>query len=448
MRNPLRFWFTLERPLSRVDYLVHGTALMAVKFTVDVALVRAATGVWWSPIDYGRATESLEQLFRSGAPQWLGWAMFLWMLPFVAVGATLTLRRALDAGISPWFAALFFAPIVNYALMAILSLLPTAERSIASATPTFHSRLSSALVAIVAAAVAGVVLVAFGVFVAQEYAAPLFIGTPFVMGATAAYWFNLRYPASDRDTRRVVLATFAAALGGIVLLAIEGAICALLAFPLALVSGFGGASVGKRLAELRQRTAGEALIAVLALPLAMTSDPEPVRHAHEYEVRSSIEIDAGPDVAWRHVIAFPPLGEPTELIFRTGISYPTGARIAGSGVGAVRHCDFSTGSFIEPITVWDPGRRLAFDVVSQPPPLREWSPYDIAPPHLDGFFRARRGEFRIVPLADGRTRLEGSTWYDLKMAPQFYWSWFADVLIARIHMRVLRHIRDVAEGPR
>lgn len=448
MRNPVRFWFTLERPLDRVGYLMHGSALMAIKFTVDVALVRAVTGNWWSPVDYGRAMESVEQLRAVGAPQWLSWALLLWMLPFVVIGATLTLRRTLDAGISPWFTTLFFVPVANYAMMAILSMLPTAEQSIVPASLKFHSKMSSAVLAISAAACVGVLLVLFAVTVAQEYAGPLFIGTPFVMGAAAAYWFNLRYPASAGDTRRVVMATFAAAFGGIVLLAIEGAICLLMAFPVTLVAGYGGAWVGRRLAVLRNRTAGEAMIAVLVLPIAMVGQPGASTHAQLHEVRSAIEIEANPEVVWRNVVSFPAIVTPPDPLFRTGVAYPIGARIEGTGVGAVRYCDFSTGSFVEPITVWEPGRKLAFDVVSQPPPMREWSPYRIAPPHLDGFFGARRGEFRIVRLADGRTRLEGSTWYDLRMAPERYWQWFADALISRIHMRVLRHIRDVAERPR
>jgi hypothetical protein len=35
----------------------------------------------------------------------------------------------------------------------------------------------------------------------------------------------------------------------------------------------------------------------------------------------------------------------------------------------VRYCVFSTGPFVEPITVWEPGRRLGFDVAQQPPPM-------------------------------------------------------------------------------
>jgi len=112
----------------------------------------------------------------------------------------------------------------------------------------------------------------------------------------------------------------------------------------------------------------------------------------------------------------------------------------------VRHCEFSTGSFVEPITVWQPAERLAFDVAAQPPPMHELSPYrHVHPPHLDGYLRCRRGEFRLLPLAGGRTRLEGSTWYEFEMYPQDYWTLWSDAAIHRIHRRVLEHIKRLAE---
>src|SRR5688572_4687759 len=446
MRSLIRFWFTFEERVDRNRYIVHGLALMALKIAVDVTLVRLGSGEWWSPLDYPRFSAALMELESRGGASWLGPSLFLWMLPFVAIGAMLTLRRALDAGISPWFAAVFFVPIANYAMMSILSILPSAERSLVSARPNVHSRLSSGVIAVAAAAAVGIAMVAFGVTIAESYSGALFVGTPFVLGAPSAYWFNLRYPASAAETRNVVLATFLVSFWGIVAFAIEGAICLLMLFPLALAAGFGGAWVGRGLAQLRARSSGEAMIAVFALPLVMLAQPAGDESYELREVRSVVEIDAPPHVVWRSVIAFPPLPAPTELLFRAGIAYPVGARIVGEGVGSLRYCEFSTGAFVEPITAWVPGRHLAFDVTSQPPPLREWSPWHIAPPHLDGYFRALRGEFRLVALSDNRTRLEGSTWYELRLTPDVYWAWFADALISRIHDRVLRHIAVRSEA--
>lgn len=102
----------------------------------------------------------------------------------------------------------------------------------------------------------------------------------------------------------------------------------------------------------------------------------------------------------------------------------------------MRHCEFTTGAFVEPITAWEPGKRLAFDVASQLPPMFEWSPYaHVHPPHLDGYFRSRRGEFRLRDLGDGRTELEGSTWYTLDLAPAPYWALWSDASRGRCRCR-------------
>jgi hypothetical protein len=163
-------------------------------------------------------------------------------------------------------------------------------------------------------------------------------------------------------------------------------------------------------------------------------------------VTSAVEVAAPRELVWCHVIAFGELPPPRELLFRAGIAYPKHATISGSGVGAVRHCVFSTGAFVEPITVWDEPAHLAFDVREQPDPLRELSPYrDIRTPHLEGYFRSVRGEFRLIDAGAGRTVLQGTTWYEQRIEPQFYWRYWTDLLIHRIHLRVLEHIKHEAE---
>jgi hypothetical protein len=132
-------------------------------------------------------------------------------------------------------------------------------------------------------------------------------------------------------------------------------------------------------------------------------------------------------------------------MFLTGIAYPIRAEIEGKGVGAVRNCIFSTGPFVEPITRWDEPNRLSFDVTSQPCPMKEWSPYNIHPPHLDHHLISKKGEFRLIRLEGNRTRLEGSTWYSNNMWPNGYWGIWSDAVIHGIHLRVLDHIRTEAE---
>ncbi|MGH7221754.1 MAG: hypothetical protein ACRELF_00845, partial [Gemmataceae bacterium] len=130
-----------------------------------------------------------------------------------------------------------------------------------------------------------------------------------------------------------------------------------------------------------------------------------------------------------------------------GIAYPQRAEIHGTGVGAVRHCVFSTGTFVEPIDVCDPPSRLRFRVTEQPEPMHEWSPYSIHPPHLHHYLVCREGQFLLEALPGGRTRLIGTTWYSNRMWPAVYWNLWSDTIIHRIHLRVLKHIQQLAEAP-
>jgi len=79
--------------------------------------------------------------------------------------------------------------------------------------------------------------------------------------------------------------------------------------------------------------------------------------------------------------------------------------------------------------------------------MEEWSFYArVEPPHLERGFRSVRGEFRLVPIEHGRTRVEGSTWYELELHPLAYWRWMSDRIVHRIHRRVLDHVAELSEG--
>ena len=163
-------------------------------------------------------------------------------------------------------------------------------------------------------------------------------------------------------------------------------------------------------------------------------------------MESELTIEAAPDVVWNRVLAFEELPPPDELIFLAGVSYPTGAVIDGVGVGAVRRCQFATGEFVEPITVWDAPRELSFRVQAQPDPMIEMTPYaGPRPPHLDGYFATTRGQFRLEPVGPNRTRLRGRTWYQVDVFPRPYWAAWADHFIHTIHLRVMRQIARLAE---
>ena len=292
-------------------------------------------------------------------------------------------------------------------------------------------------------------MLGFSVYVVNNYGGALFLGTPFAMGVVTAYRYNRVHLSSVADTMTVVLFSFVVVAGVLLLSAAEGAICLVMAAPLVLGIGAIGAMMGRDLSTRAPLRVRQAFIGVLLFPLSTSLEallsPE-ARALPLREVRSSVVINASPEVVWEQVIAFPEIPEPSVWVRRSGIAYPIRAEIHGRGVGAVRYCVFSTGPFVEPITDWVPGRRLAFGVDSQPAPMAEWSPYaNVSPPHLDGWMISRRGEFRLVALPGNRTRLEGSTWYQMRLAPASYWAMFGDGIVHAIHDRVLTHIKHNAE---
>ena len=136
--------------------------------------------------------------------------------------------------------------------------------------------------------------------------------------------------------------------------AFEGIICLVMAAPIGLLFNWAGYRLGRII--LNSRKLGTppltTLLFALSVPAFMAFEdmvyPEIVR-----SVTTSVEIEATPEAVWKNVVAFPQLAEPQELLFKSGIAYPINANIQGQGVGAVRYCNFSTGSFVEPITRWD-----------------------------------------------------------------------------------------------
>jgi uncharacterized membrane protein YhaH (DUF805 family) len=443
----LRLWFGFRDPVDRGTYFRHGLGLTAFKYAIDALLIWRFAGVVWTPLNYLSPLWSTRQQLLQHGPSWLLPVLVAIALPFLWIGVSMSMRRAVDAGGGPWSALLFFVPVINFALMAVLSLLPSSSRAwggpAEAQPPVVDDRMTSAMLGVAASLGITVLTVLLGVYLRRSYSTGLFLGVPFTIGYISSYIYNHGHARPAGQSILLAMASVTIAAGALVIFALEGVICVAMAWPIALAVAFPGAVLGRTMATRGvQASAGAGM--ALFVPLVIAIEPRAAAPSHE--VVTIVEIAVPPDVVWRHVVTFPDLPPPTEFLFRAGVAAPMRARIEGSGVGAIRYCDFTTGSFVEPITVWEENRRLAFDIVAQAPPMTEWSPYrDVNPPHLDGYFRATHGEFRLTPLPGGRTRLEGRTAYVVDMFPQRYWTLPAGRIVAAIHERVLRHIAALAE---
>ena len=426
-----------------------GTVLGLLKVNID-RLVAALHGRYWDPVHYWIPSDApVRELSRGDGSFYLTLAAVA--VPFVAAGVLLTLRRLRDAGLPAWPVALFFVPIVNILLFLVLCTVPT-EASPAEAENVRAGTLgrvlprgkwASAAAGLGLTAVLSVLLTLLGTVVLETYGWGLFVGIPLMSGVLSALVYGYHEPRSAGSCVAVAVTSVWLASLLLIGLAIEGAVCILMAAPLAMVVAALGGLVGYGLQRHgpRPQSSGAYSVLVLALPLLLGVETATAPRPLVAPVTTSIVVNAPPTVVWRHVVSFTELPPPRELVFRSGIAYPTSARIEGQGVGAIRRCRFSTGDFVEPITRWEEPRLLAFSVASQPAPMRELSPWGpIHPPHLDGFLRSQRGQFRLTALPGGRTLLEGTTWYENRMWPAAYWRMWSDQLIHRIHRRVLDHV--------
>jgi len=440
--------FGVSNRVDRATYAISGLVLMTLKYSVEATAFWLFTSTFFNPWDFLNPLLTARETLLQPAPEWLAWALYLWTLPFLWIAISMSIRRAADAGISPWIAFLVLIPLANLLFMVILSLLPSQPGDQWNLSrieaPETDTRRSAALSVGLSLIIGGAMFL-MSVYLLRSYGGSLFLGTPLMMGASAGYFFNR--PGSHSFLASSGLGAASVLLGclAMLLFALEGVLCLLMAIPMAVPIAALGGILGKAIADASRRPGHEMAAALVILPVWAVSEAWLMR-APERVVLTAVEIDAPQEVVWENVIAFPDLPDERAWFFSWGIACPERARIVGSGVGAIRHCEFTTGTFIEPITAWEQPRRLAFDVTEQPAPLFELSPYrHIHPPHLDGFLRSTRGEFRLVALPQARTRLEGRTWYRSEMFPQWYWSGWTDLLIHRIHERVLDHIALLSE---
>jgi len=467
--SPPSFLFGLHARVGRKPYVLWGLGLAVVKFLIDTALVYGFTGKTWTPLGYVLPSvilrsESIAPNLRD-VPSALHLLLALAALPFLWVGLSMSVRRAADGGVSPWLGMGFLVPIANYFVILLLATLPTkaevawspsaaapyrepgADPDAPASAVALPSGVRSALLGMVAALVLGLGMLWLSVYGLGAYGLVLFFLTPLSMGAVSATVYNAEHTRSIWRTIGVAVAGTALAGCVVLLFAIEGILCLTMAFPISALLSAIGAMLARAIVSNDRATRRHAFALLLVLP-ALAVGENKVSTPALRDVTTTIEIDAPPEHVWPNVIGFSELPPPPEWFFKLGIAYPVRARIAGSGVGAVRHCEFSTGPFVEPITVWDPPRRLAFDVTAQPPSMQEWSPYGrIDAPHLEGYMVSKGGEFRLVPLAGDRTRLEGTTHYTLAIYPEMYWVAYAEILLHGIHHRVLSHIKTLSEAP-
>lgn len=359
--------------------------------------------------------------------------------------AALSFRRARQTGLSGAIGAIALVPFLQPLLIIVLALAPSARAPTHEnpAPRPDHRNTRYAVLGAVIGCLICVLAAALSTLVFRTYGVALFMGTPVVVGIAAGYIACQNDDAYDAAPGRVTMIALFLGAATIFGVAIEGAICLLMAAPLIIPLGLLGAAIGEQMAKHRKRKSTLASIAALPL-LIMAEAAIPPRTT--FVNVSTIEVAAGPDAVWQSITHMGEIDTPPAAPFGWGLAYPIAGEIDGEGVGAVRKGVFSTGIAYERVTVWSPGRELTFDVLSDPPAMRELSPYDeVKAPHLAGYFSTAYAKFTIVPLPGGRSRLSLETQHTLNLDPALYWTPLARLAVEENKRRVLRHFAGQAE---
>ncbi len=461
MKPKLSDLWRWDGSIARGAYFFWGVLLTTLKFNLDRFLGGYFFGKPWTLFDAGFLRLYLWQSDIKVEDRSYYLTLLAASLPFIWAGAVLTLRRLRSLGWSPWWLLLFFVPLVKLIFFALLCLLTSSSETekagakskpLAASVGLFipQSKLGSAVVGVVVSVLLTLLAALLGIEILGNYGWSIFIGLPFVMGLLSVLIHGYHQPRSLGTCLATANCAVFVAGVGFLLFAMEGAICLLMAAPLAFAVASLGGAFGYALQKSFHWQADSPRLfcaGIVLMPVLMSLEHALPPTVPLFHVTSSVIVDAPPEKVWQNVVSFAELPPPRELIFRLGVAYPIHAEIQGHGVGAVRHCNFSTGPFVEPIEVWDEPRLLKFSVTENPAPLQEWTPYkNIHPAHLDGYLASEAGQFRLVPLDGGRrTLLEGTTWYRHHMWPADYWQIWSDQIIHTIHLRVLNHVKQLSE---
>ena len=374
--------------------------------------------------------------------QQYAWAvMLLAAMPFLFLGICLTLRRLRTINLSVIWCLVFFIPFLNVAFFLLFALFSAPQAETKSqdlkeknevAAHRSSGTLNHMLISIIILAAVGFGLTILGVRTKQYWGYSLFVGMPFAMGFLTILLANRRMPVAKYRVPILACAPVLFSLLVLVLCAIEGVGCVLMAVPFAvLLSVTGGIFadiLSRNSPSANQRSSLQCLT---VLPLAMLVDLSQAQNqiqAPANKVHSTIEIHANVNT-----VSFPPIKTANHGVFSFYVPKLEKAVIDGSGIGAIRRCIFDQGTFVEPITVWRPGHELSFSVRSQ---INRFTPY----------LTTTQGQFKLIRLGPNRTKLIGNTWYKMHVAPKEYWQIWANYFIHGIHMRALDHIKHIAES--
>src|SRR5258706_5566142 len=236
-------------------YAIVGIVGMAIKHLVDHLVAAGffhSYGFfnYWAPLGRGAHLSRL----TTDEGKFLA-TMLLVSLPFLWIGVMMSVKRLRDAGQPLWLVILFFIPFINLLFFIALCFLPSrgqTQTRIAAPWPEVRpldgfiprSQLGSALLSILLASAIGLFFTLVGTTLLGSYGWSLFVALPFCLGLFAVLLHSYHGPRDYGTSMSVALLPLGIIGAALLVVAIEGLVCILMAAPIALRLAWLGGSLG------------------------------------------------------------------------------------------------------------------------------------------------------------------------------------------------------------
>ena len=273
------------------------------------------------------------------------------------------------------------------------------------------------------------------------YGTLIFCFSPLVLGFVAQSVAEKVKGAPTRSAYAAAMWGTAFALLGTIVCVLEGFICVIMAAPLAFLMAWFGAFIYKLTVRVGHNRLYFSFIPIAAVCAIYDSSQGDQVNTRTETTR--MMINASAEKIWPYVLSID--HATPDPILNLGFAHPLSTQAFGTIPTSSRVCRLSTGDMPEVITRIVPNRLLEFKVLHTPPSMREMNPFgEIHPKHLDGYYISKMGVFRLSPLKDGKTLLEGTSTYQLRIFPEVYWTVWSDFIVDRIHQSVMSAIAEEA----
>jgi hypothetical protein len=154
----------------------------------------------------------------------------------------------------------------------------------------------------------------------------------------------------------------------------------------------------------------------------------------EESVTTSVVLPMSAVQAFDQWIFYEDVQREPPFLLRMGLPIPVKTVGNVTKPGDIKVCLYKNGRLVKRITAYEPGKRIAFDVIEQ------WHVQDHA-------IRLTSGSFEFTPTPDGKCQVTLSTRYEPLMTPRLAWRPAETLIAHELHEHVLLGMQDSKPRP-